>query len=316
MEFRTQFPIKSIDPGMDYNSRIFLTGSCFVENIGEKLDYYKLRNFRNPFGILYHPAAIEKLILRTIKNETYTSEDVFFHNERWHCFDAHSELSDPSETGLLKNLNGKLKETAEYLKQATHVIVTLGTAWVYRNIESEELVANCYKLPQKNFFKEITEIEVLEESLKKIISGIKAINSDAGIIFTISPVRHIKDGIIENQRSKAHLIAALHNVLEKSTASLNYFPAYEIMNDDLRDYRFYGKDLLHPSPVAVDYIWENFLAAGFSTESLINFKEIDAIQKSLAHKAFNPDSESYKKFQISLEKKISDLKRRIPFINF
>jgi hypothetical protein len=316
MEFRTQFSVKPIDPGMDFNSRIFLTGSCFVENIGEKLDYYKIRNFRNPFGILYHPAAIGKLIIKSIRNETYSSEDIFFHNERWHCFDTHSALSDPSESNLLNKLNAKLKETAEYLENATHVVITLGTAWVYRNIVSEELVANCHKLPQKNFAKEITGVEELKEILKRIISAVKGINSGVGIIFTISPVRHIKDGTIENQRSKAHLIAALHGVVEEGTALVNYFPAYEIMNDDLRDYRFYGKDMLHPTPVAVDYIWQKFIASGFSPESSIYFKEVEAIQKSLAHKAFNPDSESHKKFQISLEKRILDLKRKAPFIQF
>lgn len=316
MDFRTQFPVKAIDPGMEFNSRIFLTGSCFVENIGDKLDYYKIRNYRNPFGILYHPAAIEKLITKSVNNKTYTSEDIFFYNERWHCFDAHSDLSDPSESALLNNLNRNLQETAEYLKEATHVIITLGTSWVYRNIKSDELVANCHKLPQKNFSKEITGVRELEEILKKIISAINKINSGAGIIFTISPVRHIKDGIVENQRSKAHLFVALQNVLEKSPAFLNYFPAYEIMNDDLRDYRFYGKDLLHPTPVAVDYIWEKFIKAGFTTESSDYFKDIETIQKGLSHKAFNPDSESHQKFKISLEKRIFDLKKKAPFIQF
>ena len=316
MEFRTQFPIKPIDPGMDFTSRIFLTGSCFVENIGQKLDYYKIRNFRNPFGILYHPAAIEKLITKSVNKETFASEDIFYHNERWHCFDAHSELSDPSESSLLDNLNVNLQKTTDYLEEATHLVITLGTSWVYRNLNSSELVANCHKLPQNNFSKEITDVPELEEILKSLIAAIKKINPEAGIIFTISPVRHIKDGIVENQRSKAHLIVALQNVLEKNARLLNYFPAYEIINDDLRDYRFYKKDLLHPTQVAVDYIWEKFVKAGFSIKSLDYFKEVEAIQKGLSHKPFNTDSHSHRKFEVSLEKKILDLKKKAPFVKF
>lgn len=316
MDFRTQFPVKAIVPGMDFNSRIFLTGSCFVENIGEKLDYYKIRNFRNPFGILYHPAAIEKLITKSVNRERYTSSDIFYYNERWHCFDAHSELSDASESSLLNKLNSNLQETFEYLKDATHVVITLGTSWVYRNINSDKTVANCHKLPQKNFSKEITGVDELGIILKNIISAIKKINPEAGIIFTVSPVRHIKDGIIENQRSKAHLIVALQNILEEGFEFLNYFPAYEIMNDDLRDYRFYGKDLLHPTPVAVEYIWEKFIKAGFSSKTFEYFKEVEAIQKGLSHKAFNPEAESYKKFKASLNKRIMNLQKKAPFIQF
>lgn len=315
MEFRTQFPIKSIEPELEYSSRIFLTGSCFVENIGEKLDYYKVRNLRNPFGILYHPAAIEKLITKSINEEEYTTEDIFFYNERWHCFDAHSALSEPSENLLLNNLNENLHQTKEYLKEATHIVLTFGTSWIYRSSKSNELVANCHKLPQENFSKELTGVQDLENIFRRIISSIRRINDSAGIIFTVSPVRHIKDGVVENQRSKASLILALYNVIE-GVDLLNYFPAYEIMHDDLRDYRFYGKDMLHPTPVAVDYIWQKFVGAGFSTESITFLKEIEAVQKSLTHKAFNPNSEAHQKFEISLNRKIEVLKKKAPYITF
>ncbi|CAM4108809.1 GSCFA domain-containing protein [Gillisia limnaea] len=318
MQFRTQFSIDSQEPKIDHTSRIFLTGSCFVENIGAKLDYYKFQNLQNPFGILFHPAAIEKFITNAVNENQYSREDIFFHNERWHCFDAHSALSSPDEVALLKSLNRNLQKTREYLQESTHVIITLGTSWVYRNMSSAETVANCHKLPQKNFSKEITGVEQIYNHLKSTISAIKRVNSQAEIVFTISPVRHLKDGVIQNQRSKAHLIAALHKVMETQGkyGLASYFPAYELMMDDLRDYRFYTEDMLHPNDTAIEYIWQKFVDSRISPESVPLLKEIESIQKSLKHKAFNSDSESHKNFRKSLETKIHQLQKKYPHLNF
>lgn len=318
MQFRTQFSIDSQEPKIDHTSRIFLTGSCFVENIGAKLDYYKFKNLQNPFGILFHPAAIEKFITHAVNDKQYSAEDIFFHNERWHCFDAHSALSDPDHEALLKTLNRGLKKTQEYLKEATHVIITLGTSWVYRDLNSDDTVANCHKLPQKNFSKEITGVDQICNHLKSTISAIKSLNAKAGIVFTISPVRHIKDGVVQNQRGKAHLIAALHKVMDEQDEKelVRYFPAYELMMDDLRDYRFYSEDMLHPNDTAIDYIWQKFVDSRISLASIPLLKQIESIQKSLKHRAFNSDSESHKNFQISLEKKISQLQKIYPGLDF
>lgn len=318
MQFRTQFSIESQEPKIDHTSRIFLTGSCFVENIGAKLDYYKFQNLQNPFGILFHPAAIDKFITKAVNEKLYSVDDIFFHNERWHCFEAHSALSEPDKMTLLKNLNRGLQETREYLREATHVIITLGTSWVYRSLDSDEIVANCHKLPQKNFSKEIAEVDQIFDHLKSTISAIRSVNAKAGILFTISPVRHMKDGAVQNQRSKANLIAALHKVMDKPGENklVAYFPAYEIMMDDLRDYRFYGNDMLHPNDTAIEYIWQRFVDSQISPESLSLLKQIESIQKSLKHRAFNSDSESHKNFQKSLEKKIDALQRLYPHFNF
>ncbi|MFN4763143.1 GSCFA domain-containing protein [Gillisia sp. Q332] len=318
MQFRTQFSIESQEPKIDHTSRIFLTGSCFVENIGAKLDYYKFQNRQNPFGILFHPAAIEKFITNAVNEKEYTAEDIFFHNERWHCFDAHSALSDPDELALLKTLKRGITETRKFLQESTHVIITLGTSWVYRNLNSDETVANCHKLPQKNFSKEITGVEQIYDHLKSTISAIKSLNAKAGIVFTISPVRHLKDGVVQNQRSKAHLIAALHKVMDEQDKIdlLSYFPAYELMMDDLRDYRFYGEDMLHPNETAIEYIWQKFVDSQISPESLPLLKQIESIQKSLKHRAFNSDSQAHIKFQKSLENKIDQLQKIYPHLNF
>jgi hypothetical protein len=315
MEFRTKIPIKEAEPKIDYESKIFLIGSCFVENIGNKLDFYKLQNLQNPFGILFHPLAIAKFFRKLKEDAIYTEKDIFQHQERWHCFDAHSSLSNPDAEVLLNNLNSALKNAREFLQQSSHLVITLGTAWSYFHLEREESVANCHKVPQKSFRKELQSIEEIERALNAILEDAHQINPDAEVIFTVSPVRHIKDGFIENQRSKAHLITAVHKVCEESKKT-HYFPSYELMMDELRDYRFYTEDMLHPSPIAIDYIWKRFTVTWFSEDSLSVLNEVENIQKGLAHRPFNLNSEAHRKFLKNLNSKVSTLQKRYPHLQF
>ncbi len=322
MEFRTKTPIKEAEPKIDYESKIFLIGSCFVENIGKKLDFYKLQTLQNPFGILFHPLAIAKFFRKLKEEAIYTEKDIFQHQERWHCFDANSSLSNPDAEVLLKNLNSALQKAREFLPESSHLVITLGTAWSYYHLESGQSVANCHKVPQKSFRKELQSTEEIERALNEIVKVVHQINSDAAVIFTVSPVRHIKDGFVENQRSKAHLITAVHNILEnrKSISSLGvrglYFPSYELMMDELRDYRFYGEDMLHPSQTAINYIWKRFKEAWFSEASLLVLNEVENIQKGLAHRPFNPDSEAHLRFLEKLKSQISALKKQYPHLEF
>lgn len=314
MQFRTQIPIQKSSRQIDYSSKVVSLGSCFAVNISEKFDYYQFRNTVNPFGILFHPTAIEKFIGFAISEKEFTEDDIFFHNERWHCFDAHSDLSHPDKTQLLESLNSAVVTSNRQISDASHVIITLGTAWVYRHIESGKLVANCHKVPQKQFAKELLSVEAIGESLGNIISLIKSLNTGAAILFTVSPVRHIKDGFVENQWSKSNLISALHEVLGKSVAS--YFPSYEIMMDELRDYRFYAEDMLHPSQTAVDYIWERFADSWISEAALPVMDEVNTIRKSLAHRSFNPDSQQHLEFLQKIQQRISTLQGKYPQITF
>lgn len=315
MDFRTRISIKEAKPKIDYRSKVFLVGSCFVENIGGKFNYYKLRHLQNPLGIFFHPFAIEKLISRVVSGEKYAEEDIFFHNETWHCFDAHSALNKSQKDELLEELNSQIQQTSEFLKTATHLIITPGTAWSYRFIETGKTVANCHKIPQKNFSKELAALDEITESFSNTVALVRQLNKEVEIIFTVSPVRHIKDGFVENQRSKAHLISAIHQLTENEP-QLHYFPSYEIMMDELRDYRFYAEDMLHPSQVAIDYIWEKFVHTWFSEEAQGVLKEVEAIQKGFAHKAFNPNSEAYKSFQKKLQQKLYNLQKTYPFLKF
>ena len=315
MKLQTKIPLKRKTQDLiDYQSKILLLGSCFSENIGDKLSYFKFQSIQNPFGILFHPKAIENLITNTSNKKVYSSDDLIYQNEIWHSFDAHSSLSSASENELLNKLNVAISLTNKKIKEASHIVITLGTSWVYRYIEIDTIVANCHKIPQKKFLKELLSVSEISESLARSISLIKSMNSDAAVIFTISPVRHLKDGFIENTQSKSHLIAAIHTLVNKQDVS--YFPSYEIMMDELRDYRFYAEDMIHPNKTAINYIWRKFIDTWFSEETKSIMKEIDEIQKGLLHRPFHEDSKLHQQFLLKLEQKKSSLQERLPFINF
>ncbi|TCP25084.1 GSCFA family protein [Tenacibaculum skagerrakense] len=316
MNLQTQIPLqKQAYHQIDYNSKLFLLGSCFSENIGNKLSYYKFQSVQNPLGILFHPKAIEQLILNAINSKEYSEEDIFELNERWHCFEAHSDLSASSGEELIENLTNAIKITQSQITNATHIIITLGTAWVYRYISSDSIVANCHKVPQKQFLKELLSIDEITESLDSICELIKSVNPKASILFTVSPIRHIKDGFIENQQSKSHLIAGIHNLVEPRK-NIHYFPSYELMMDELRDYRFYREDMIHPNQTAINYIWEKFVYTWFSESSLATMKRVEEIQKGLTHKPFNPNSEAHQKFLEKLTLKQEQLTQEFSFIKF
>ncbi|OXB01551.1 GSCFA domain-containing protein [Flavobacterium pectinovorum] len=319
MQFRTQIPLSKTNNPIDYNSKVLSFGSCFAENMANKFDYFKFQNETNPFGIIFNPVSIEKIIDRTVQEKWFTEKDVFFHNERWHSFEVHSDLSNSDRQELLETLNKAISETRKQLKETTHIIITYGTSWIYRNLESEQIVANCHKVPQKQFSKELLTVDAIEKSIQNTINLIQTLNPDINFIFTISPVRHIKDGFAENQLSKSHLFAALHQVLKTHNSKLitaNYFPSYEIVMDELRDYRFYGEDMLHPNAVAIDYIWHKFSENYIAENAISIMNEIEEIQKSLRHRSFNPESEQHQKFLAKLQQRINILGEKLPHIRF
>ena len=216
---------------------------------------------------------------------------------------------------MLIETNDLLAASNKYIREASHVIITYGTSWVYRNKQTNNIVANCHKVPQTEFDKEILSPQVIEQSIKNTVDLIQKVNPNCHFIFTISPVRHIKDGFIENNISKSHLIAAIHSSNFQLPAS-SYFPSYEIMMDELRDYRFYAEDMLHPSQMAIDYIWERFSENYISTTCFPIMQEIETIQKGLAHRPFNPDSASHQEFSKNLIKKMNTLASKFPQIQF
>jgi hypothetical protein len=316
MQFRTQVPISQSNNPIDYNSKIISFGSCFAENMAAKFDYFKFQNATNPFGIIFNPVSIEKIISRIVKQGLFTEQDVFFHNERWHSFDIHSDLSNSNKEVLLETLNRIIKLMIKELTNSTHIIITYGTSWAYRANESNVIVANCHKVPQKQFTKELLSVAIIEESIRNTVALIAGINPKAKIIFTVSPVRHIKDGFVENQLSKSHLFTAIHETFDFRLSTLSYFPSYEIMMDELRDYRFYAEDMLHPNQIAIDYIWEQFCKNYISLEGIAVMKEVSEIQKGLLHRSFNPDSEQHRAFLSKLNQKIKNIEDKCPHIKF
>lgn len=316
MQFTTKTPIEKSQNPITYESKILALGSCFAENISEKFQYFKFQITTNPFGIIFNPVSIEKLVNRVVNKIEFTEKDIFFHNDLWHCYEVHSELSNPNKEDFLILLNQIIEQSNNQIIKSTHLTITYGTSWVYRNIESNEIVANCHKVPQMQFTKELLSIETVEKSIQNTIDLIQKVNPTCQYIFTISPVRHIKDGFVENNVSKAHLISALYTTEHYKLNTEHYFPSYEIMMDELRDYRFYASDMLHPNQVAIDYIWKRFSENYISDESQKTMEEVDSIQKSLLHRPFNPNSENHQKFLANLNKKIELLQNQHPFIKF
>lgn len=316
MHFTTKVPVKTYEFPINYDSKLLLLGSCFAENMGEKFHYFKFQTTINPFGIIFNPISIEQLVNRVVNQKFFTETDIFYHNDLWHSYEVHSECSRADKAAFLQELNDTLHAMHRQITEATHVILTYGTSWIYRLKSSNEIVANCHKVPQSEFTKEIISPESIAQSIQNTMNLIRQINPEVKFIFTISPVRHTKDGFPENQRSKAHLITAIQTILNPKSSFLNYFPSYEIMMDELRDYRFYADDMLHPSQTAIDYIWIRFFEHYINDNCFAVMQEVCNIQKGLAHRPFNPNSKSHQQFSESLNQKIIKLKAQFPHFQF
>ncbi|WP_158209469.1 GSCFA domain-containing protein [Myroides phaeus] len=317
MKFSTVVPIKSVKKPITYNDKIVSLGSCFAVNMSEKFKSFQFQSIVNPFGILFHPIAIERILEYASNGYEFTEDDVFCHNEVWSSFIAHSDMNELEQEDIVTKLNVKLFDLQVALKESSVIAITFGTAWVYEHNETGVVVANCHKIPQSNFTKRLLTYQELLNSYLKIIKLVKEINPGIEIIFTISPVRHFKDGIVENQRSKSLLFTALHDAIEQvGVNSINYFPSYEIMMDELRDYRFYKADMLHPNEQAVDYIWERFVSTYIHPDMITIMQKVQEVQKGLNHRPFNPTAEQHLAFLDTLIAKIDYLLEKYPFMSF
>lgn len=312
MNFSTKVPVHNSNFPINYSSKIVLLGSCFSENMGEKFKYFKFQTMVNPFGIIFNPVSVAKIIERSIQKKYFTEKDVFFHNELWHSFDVHSECSNPDKEAFLFAVNKLIDEVHEQLICSTHLFITLGTSWVYSDKISKSVVANCHKVSQNQFDKELLSVNSIHKAIQDILDLIGSVNPNCAVVFTVSPVRHLKDGFVQNQLSKAQLISALHSVLANSPPKINYFPSYEIMMDELRDYRYYSEDMLHPSQVAIDYIWEKFSEVTISESALKIMEDVQAVQRGLSHRPFNSDAKAHHDFLNGLQLKIAQLEA-LPF---
>ena len=279
---------------IDYTSQVCLLGSCFVEHIGQKLNTLKFKSLTNPYGILFHPLAIEKTLRDIIHQKQYQKKELVLDQGVWHSPHHHSQFSHPEAQVVLDTINSHIKNSFSFLKTASHVVLTLGTSWVYHHIETDQLVANCHKIPQKQFLKRLLSVTEIVQSLQKTITMLRELNPEMQILFTVSPVRHLKDQMQQNTRSKAHLLTAIYEVLDAKNTF--YFPSYEILMDDLRDYRFYNADMLHPNEIAVDYVWNLFQKTWMAEKAQTLATQIAQIQTDLNHRPFHPTSEKHQQF--------------------
>lgn len=315
MQFRTELRIPESDRKISHSRKILGMGSCFVDSIGEKLEEGKFQVMRNPFGTLFHPLAIENALARIVAMTCYTQEEIFKYKELYFSWDHHTSFSQPTMKATLEKINNELEMANEFMRTSDCFLITFGTSWVYKLKDLGLFVANCHKVPNNHFQKFLLTDTQIKSSMKNIFNMIFDINPEAQIISTISPVRHIKDGIVENNISKSRLISNLFEV-GMQYENVDYFPSYELMMDDLRDYRFYKDDLIHPNSMAIDYIWEKFSQTYFNEDTLEKIKIAQKINSALNHKPFNPETTSYKEFLFKTKRMIESVEAEFPKDSF
>lgn len=289
ISFFIKFPI---DPFkiIKEDSKIILIGSCFTEHIGNRLNMAGFKTTVNPFGILFNPLSIANSIHRILNLEVYKKDDLTQNQEgRFVSFDHHGRFSGPDADKVIEEINTSLMRANEAIKSADILIVTLGSAWVYKHLKENKIVANCHKIPNDEFRKELLDVQTIVSSLNETLKKIRIHNPDSKILFTISPVKHLRDGVIENQRSKATLILAVSELLKSGDNDCYYFPAYEIVTDELRDYRFFETDHAHPNQLAIDYVWQRFIETCFTEKAIEKAAEAEKLTKALAHKTLHTE---------------------------
>lgn len=316
MDFHAEFFPKAFSKKINHRNKLLLLGSCFTEQIGNKLATHKFQVLENPNGILFNPISISRALTSYAAGTIYKEEDLFYYNELWGSWQHHTKFSNIEKSKALNAINQSQKKANQFIHEADWILITLGSAFVYENTadDNKDVVANCHKVPADKFYRRLLDVQEVKQVLSDMMETVRAINPFANFIFTISPVRHLREGFIENNRSKAALIQAVHSLTDNE--HVFYFPAYELVIDDLRDYRFYAEDMVHPNYSATNYVWEKFINTCIEETSQQLMKEINVIVAAKNHKAFNPDSEQHKKFlQASLDK-VKRLKQQYEYIDF
>lgn len=313
--FRSVVPISPCGKKIYLSSTLLSTGSCFAENIGTNLENYKANICINPTGILYNPFSICNMLTRILECNQYSDNDLFEHEGLWRCFDHHSRFASPSKKDTLNTINTKIEQAFEILKNADFLLLTFGTSFVYSLKDSGMVVANCHKLPSNKFNRRLLAPHEIIESCKTILGKIQRLRPDLQVIITISPIRHLRESVHENCVSKSNLFSGVYE-LEKLIPELYYFPAYEIMMDELRDYRFYQKDMAHPNEEARQYIWLRFREACISESYNEFIDKFESIQRAMKHRIQNPSSDTTKKFVSKQNAIINQLEKDFPETDF
>ena len=296
-----------------YDDAILTLGSCFADNIGRRLRTNLFLVDANPFGVLYNPLSVKQSLLTLLSDKRFTARDLFAHQSLWHSF-AHSSLfSDTTPDRCLGRINNRLQQSRERLPHTRFILITWGTAQVYRHNASGQVVANCHKLPARDFTRRRLGADEIAAEYRPLLDTLRGRLPGVRVIFTVSPIRHWKDGAHENNLSKATLLLAV-DALQREYDFVEYFPAYELLLDELRDYRYYAEDMLHPSEMAVDYIWERFADCYFAPDTRRQMKEIAQLVADRAHRPLHPESDAFRQFAARTEERQAELERKYPFL--
>lgn len=318
MRFTTDvaLPLRELD--ILHNTPLMLMGSCFAQNIGQRLSDYKFNVDINPFGIIYNPLSVAEALRRICSGELFDvdSPEVFMHNGMWHSYLHHGSFSNKSKEGLLELLNTRLLAAHNNVMNGGVLMITFGTAYAYRLKENGMVVGNCHKLPQNMFGRLLLSVGEIVDAMTSVTDILLSKNPSLQILFTVSPIRHLRDGAHDNQLSKATLLLAVEELRRIYTENTHYFPSYEIMLDQLRDYRFFAEDMVHPSSVAINYIWECFGKCYFSSETLRLNECVAEIMRAMSHRPFDAASEEYHRFLNKILLKIAELQKKYPYFDF
>jgi hypothetical protein len=312
--FRTKIELQPSVNRISHKNKILLNGSCFTDTIGQKLKELLFQVRINPFGVVYNPLSVLNSLGILLDGDEFTGEDLEFHNELWFSWDHHSSFSNPDKDECLNCINQEIKTSSRHLKKADFLLITFGTAWVYRLKNNGEVVSNCHKVPEKEFDRILLSVEDIVTSWKVFIPELVKKNKNLKIIFTVSPVRHLKDSAHGNQLSKSVLLLAIDELCRIFPDNSEYFPAYEILLDDLRDYRFYTDDLLHPNTQAVNYIWSIFEKVYFDKQTLEINKELEKLIQAKNHRVYNEKTEAYRSFREKIAVQTKQLSKKYPFL--
>ncbi|MBO9728393.1 MAG: GSCFA domain-containing protein [Chitinophaga sp.] len=311
MQFHLNFPVAPLSTDIQYQQELLLMGSCFAEEIGEKLQEHRFNTLINPHGILYNPLSITNALTSYLDGKVYTQDDLFQHNDTWHSWDHHSRFTGITPEATLDNINQMQAAAVQSIENADWLILTLGSAHAYVLKENNRMVGNCHKVPAGNFYKRLLTVDEVVTALDNVMHRLFFRNKKINILFTVSPVRYIRDGVVENNLSKAVLLQAVHHLVNKFNR-LFYFPAYELVIDDLRDYRFYKEDLVHPNELAINYVWEQVVKACISEDSQALLHQIADINRAAAHRPFNRESIQHQQFMRTYANRVNALMEAHP----
>jgi len=316
IKLRTEVELPEFNTKLGYRQQSLMIGSCFAENIGNYLQEHCIPVMVNPFGILYNPLSVANCLEQLMTRKTFTEDDLFFSNGLYSSFSHHGRFSGPDHGKVLSHINSEAAEALIQLQNASHLFITFGTSWVFQHKESGKVVSNCHKLPAAIFNHNRLSVDQITEIWIPLIGQLRIINPNLQIVFTVSPIRHLKDGAHENQLSKSTLLLTIEALISSyGNGLISYFPSYELVLDELRDYRFYTSDMAHLSELATDFIREKFAETILDREAQSIINEIDKLIQALKHKPFNPLETGYISFIEAQLGKLDQLRIKYPLVD-